>query len=273
MSSRTDIPVSALDAELDGDAERARTTPAGTTRASAWNLAFDQQPRPLRAPGARRTCGAPCASRPPTACASCRRARATAPASTGALDGAILLRTQGLGGVDVDPSTRIARVGAGVQWRDVVEVAGPLGLAGLAGTSGTVGVAGYTLGGGAGWLVRRHGLCAWTLRAADVVTADGELVRATDDEHADLLWALRGSGRCPGVVTALELELVELREVIGGGLWWPIDAAPEVLRTWAQLVGDLSDDVTSIGRLLRFPPVPELPEHLRGQGLRRPSRP
>ncbi len=76
-----------------------------------------------------------------------------------------------------------------------------------------------------------------------------------------------GSGRCPGVVTALELELVELREVIGGGLWWPIDAAPEVLQTWAQHVGELTDDVTSIGRLLRFPPVPELPEHLRGKAF------
>jgi hypothetical protein len=266
MRNPTAYPVAALDAELDGDAV-APGDAAWDDARRAWNLAFDQQPVAVA-----RVAGTQDVQRTVRFAAAhglrvVPQGTGHGAGSAGALDDAILLRTQGLGGVDVDPATRIARVGAGVQWRDVVAVASPLGLAGLAGTSGTVGVAGYTLGGGAGWLVRRHGVSAWSLRAAELVTAAGELVRATDDEHADLLWALRGSGRSPGVVTALELELVELREVVGGGLWWPIDAAHDVFRTWAQLVGDLSDDVTSIARLLRFPPLPELPEHLRGKSF------
>ena len=266
MSSRTDIPVSALDAELDGDAIDPGDAAWDDAR-RAWNLAFDQHPVAVVRAGSTEDVQRAVRFAAAHGLRVAPQGTGHGAGQTGSLDGALLLRTQGLGGVEIDPATRIARIGAGVQWRDVAGAASPLGLAGLAGTSGTVGVTGYTLGGGAGWLVRRHGLCAWSLRAADVVTADGELVHASDAEHADLLWALRGSGRGTGVVTALEVELVELREVVGGGLWWPIAAAPDVLRTWAQLVGDLSDDVTSLARLLRFPPVPDLPEHLRGQSF------
>ena len=191
MTNRIDVNVSTLDAELDGDAVGPGDAAWDDAR-SAWNLAFDQQPaavaRVRTAEDVQRTVRFAAANGLRVA----PQGTGHGAGAAGRIDDAILLRTQALGGVDVDPATRLARVGAGVQWRDLAAVASPLGLAGLAGTSGTVGVAGYTLGGGAGWLVRRHGLGAWSLRAADVVTADGERVRVTDTEHADLLWALRG---------------------------------------------------------------------------------
>ena len=110
----------------------------------------------------------------------------------------------------VDPDRRIARVGPGARWGQVIAAAAPFGLAPLSGSSPDVGVAGFTLGGGVGWLSRRFGLAADSLLRADIVTADGELVRATPDRNGDLFWALRGGGGNFGVVTSLELRLFDV---------------------------------------------------------------
>jgi FAD/FMN-containing dehydrogenase len=133
--------------------------------------------------------------------------QATGHGTHAAPDGAILIRTTGMATVLVDPDRRVARVGPGAVWGDVLTAAAPFGLAPLSGSSPDVGVTGYTLGGGVGWLARKHGFAADSLLRAEVVTADGSIVTASADEHADLFWALRGGGGSFGVVTALEFRL------------------------------------------------------------------
>ena len=183
------------------------------------------------------------------------------------LQDAMLLRTVRMRGVRIDAAARIARAEAGAVWQDVTVPAGEHGLAALAGSSPNVGVTGYTLGGGLGWLARRYGLAANSVTAAEIVTPDGRLRRADADHEPDLFWAIRGAGGSVGVVTALEMRLYPVREVYAGALFFPVQRAAEVLRAWSAWTTTLPDEVTSVGRLLRLPPLPEVPEPLRGQAL------
>jgi hypothetical protein len=185
----------------------------------------------------------------------------------GPLDDTILLRTTSMRGVQVDPRARHARAQAGTSWGEVAAVAAGHGLAGLAGSSPTVGVIGYSTGGGLGWLARRYGLAASSIRAADVVTADGQLVRADREHHPDLFWAIRGGGGSFGIVTALEMALYPVREVYGGALFWPPERVGEILPAWRAWTGGLLEEVTSIARLRRMPSRPGIPEQLRGRSF------
>jgi hypothetical protein len=183
------------------------------------------------------------------------------------LQGAMLLKTSRMRQVDIDPATRTARAEAGALWQDVTVPAGQHGLAALAGTSPNVGVTGYTLGGGIGWLARRYGLAANSVTAAEIVTLDGQFIRADADHESDLFWAVRGGGGSVGVVTALEMTLYPVRQLYAGLLFFPIQRSAQVLHAWREWTHTLPDEVTSIGRLMRFPPVPEVPEHLRGRAF------
>src|SRR5919199_1192962 len=131
-------------------------------------------------------------------------------------DDTVVVTTERMAGVLVDPDRRTAWVGPGTRWGDVITAAAPFGLAPLSGTSPDVGVIGYTLGGGLGWLSRKHGFAADSLLRADVVTASGALLTASADRNADLLWALRGGGGNFGVVTSLEIALHPIARVYGG---------------------------------------------------------
>jgi FAD/FMN-containing dehydrogenase len=168
-------------------------------------------------------------------------------------------------GMRIDAAARIARADAGALWRDVTVPAGEHGLAALAGTSPNVGVTGYSLGGGLGWLSRRYGLAANSVTAAEIVTPDGRLRRADADHEPDLFWAVRGAGGSVGVVTALEMRLYPVRELYAGTLFFPIQRTAEVLHAWRAWTATAPDEVTSLGRILRFPPFPEVPEPLRGR--------
>jgi hypothetical protein len=183
------------------------------------------------------------------------------------LEGAMLLKTSRMRRVDIYPASRAARAEAGAEWEDVVAPAGEYGLAALAGTSPNVGVTGYTLGGGMGWLARRYGLAANSVTAVEVVTPDGRLVRADADHEPDLFWAVRGGGGSVGVVTALEMELYPVTELYAGALFFPIERTSEMLHAWREWTDTVRDEVTSIGRLLRLPPLPEVPELLRGRAF------
>jgi hypothetical protein len=183
------------------------------------------------------------------------------------LDGAMLLKTSRMRRVSIDLARRTARAEAGALWQDVTVPASEHGLAALAGTSPNVGVAGYTLGGGIGWLSRRYGLAANSVTAAEVVTPEGHPVRADADHEPDLFWAVRGGGGSVGVVTALEMGLYPVRELYAGVLFFPIDRSAEVLRAWGEWTGSVPDEVTSISRIIRFPPLPEVPEPLRGRAF------
>jgi hypothetical protein len=151
-------------------------------------------------------------------------------------------------------------------WQDVTVPAGQQGLATLAGSSPDVGVTGYTLGGGLGWLARRYWLAANSVTAAELVTPDGDLVRADAAHEPDLFWAIRGGGGV-GVVTALEMRLYPVRELYAGDLFFPIRRAAEVLHAWREWTATVPDEITSIGHLVRLPPLPEVPEPLRGRAF------
>ena len=181
------------------------------------------------------------------------------------LHGTMLVNTSRMTGVEVDPRARVARVAAGTIWADVVAAAVPHGLTALHGSAHDVGVVGYSLGGGIGWLARKHGLSSSSVLSAELVTADGDVVRADPETNPDLFWALRGGGGSFGIVTAVEIALYPVVEAYAGWLVWPIDRAAEVLGAWAAWTKDAPEEVTSVGRLLQIPPIPEMPEPLRGR--------
>lgn len=183
------------------------------------------------------------------------------------LDDVVLVRTGALDEVVVDPSARRVRVGSGVRWGAVVSATSPHGLAALHGSSPTVGVAGYCLGGGIGWYARALGMATNSVAALEVVTADGVLHRVGHDHEPELFWALRGGGGGLGIVTALELRLEPIADVVAGMLWWPIERTEEVLRAWLAVTRDAPDALTTSFRVLRFPALPELPDAVRGRQL------
>ncbi len=146
----------------------------------------------------------------------------------------LLIDTSAMRSVLVDPERRTARVGPGATAEDVVAAAAPFGLAPITGTSATVGVAGYTLGGGHGWLSRKYGLAADSLLRADVVTADGEILTARADRRSGLFWALRGAGGNFGVATSLEVRLHPVTRVFGGQATFDRGLAPHILARFAE---------------------------------------
>jgi FAD binding domain-containing protein/berberine-like enzyme len=186
-----------------------------------------------------------------------------AAAPMGDLDGTLLLKTMRMNGLSVDPGARRARVEAGTLWADVAVAAGEHGLVALHGSSPDVGAVGYTLGGGVGWLARRHGLACNRVVAAEVVTADGERRRASHDEEPDLFWALRGGGGSFAAVTALEFELVPLAEVYAGWLVWDAGAGRDVVHAFREWSQAAPREITTSLRFLHLPPFPDVPEPLR----------
>ena len=198
-----------------------------------------------------------------------------APQSTGhnagpidGLEDALLVRTDALQEVRIDVAARRARVGSGVRWAAVSDPASEAGLAALHGSSRDVGIAGYSLGGGVGWLARKHGLQANALTAVEIVTADGEVRRIDHDNETDLFWAVRGGGGNYGVVTALEFDLFPAPEIYAGALFFPFERAPEVMHAWHELVAaGLPEEITTVARVYQFPPLPILPELLRGKSF------
>lgn len=180
-------------------------------------------------------------------------------------DGGLLINTSRLTTVDVDPRARTATVGAGARWSDLVPLAAGHGLAGLPGSSTGVGIVGYTAGGGFGWLGRHLGFAAGSIRRAEVVTADGDIVTASPDEHTDLLWGLGGGSGNFGVVTALELALHPVGPAWAGNLYYPLDRARDVLAGYAEWTRGLPDAMATAVAFRAFPPMPAVPDELRGR--------
>ena len=179
----------------------------------------------------------------------------------------LLLKTERMDGIEIDAARRRARVEAGALSRPLAVAAGEHGLAYLAGTSPNVGVLGYALGGGLSWMIRTHGLACNTITAAEVVTADGRLVRIDHETEPELFWALRGGGGNVAAVTAIELELFPVAEIYAGALFWPIERATEVLRAWREWIETVPEACESLGRMLQLPDVPFLPENVRGRSF------
>ena len=181
-------------------------------------------------------------------------------------DGGIVIDLSPMSDVRVDPVARRASVGGGAVWADVDHETQAHGLATTGGLVSSTGVAGFTLGGGIGWTMRKFGLAADNLVAADVVTADGRLVHASETENADLLWGLRGGGGNFGIVTRFELDAAPARP---DGLrrrgFYPADAAGDLLRAFRAWSVDAPDEITALVNLTTAPPLPVIPEAWHGR--------
>jgi FAD/FMN-containing dehydrogenase len=179
----------------------------------------------------------------------------------------VLVSLRGLRGVVVDNGARTARVLGGSLWNDVLEAAGPHGLTALHGSAGDVSVVGYSLGGGLSFYARAHGLAVNAVRSVEVVTADGAIVTASEEEHADLFWALRGGSGAFGVVVAIEIDLLPVADVFAGMLIWDASRAADVAHAWAHWTRSAPESATTTLRIMNFPPLPELPPFLSGRSV------
>ena len=176
----------------------------------------------------------------------------------------VLVSTSGMQRVEIDPVRRVARVEAGVRWRQVIDAAVPHGLAPLSGSSSGVGVVGYTLGGGMGHLARRHGFAADHVRSIELVTADSEIRTVTAESDPDLFWAVRGGQSRFGIVSALEFDLFPVPEFFGGAMIFGADAVEDVLHAFSAWAPTMPEEVTTSVALLRLPPSDDVPPPLRG---------
>lgn len=179
-------------------------------------------------------------------------------------DDGIVIDTRGLRGIRVDPRSRTARVQAGLNWGEFDRETQAFGLATTGGRVTTTGVTGFTLGSGSGWLERKLGFAGDNLVAADVVTADGEVVTATEDENADLLWGLRGGGGNFGVVTEMTFRLEPVGPLVYGGLAaFPPEKTAEVIRLWRDISAESSEDLGWGIASVALPPEQFVPEEWR----------
>jgi FAD/FMN-containing dehydrogenase len=180
-------------------------------------------------------------------------------------DGGLVVDLSAMKGIRVDPDARIAQVQPGANWGDLDQATQLFGLATPGGEVSMTGIAGYTLTGGMGSLQRKWGLACDNLRSAEVVTADGEVLRASEDEHPDLLWALRGGGGNFGVVTWFEYDLFPVGpEVYSAYILYPPSEAPQIFRGWREFAAGAPDEVTSQVLFWGFPPLPDLPAEMHG---------
>jgi len=186
-------------------------------------------------------------------------------AGFGTCDGGIVIDLGPMKGVRVDPEARTARAEPGLTWGEFDRETQAFGLATTGGLVTTTGIAGFTLGGGIGWLTRKHGFTIDNLISADVVTADGRLLTASPASHPDLFWALRGGGGDFGIVTSFEFQLHPVGPVVlGGAVFHPAEKAREVLRFYNRWVATLPDEMTSMAAFITAPPLPFIPQPLHG---------
>jgi hypothetical protein len=183
------------------------------------------------------------------------------------LEGTILLKTERMRGIEVDPEAQTARAEAGVLVAELSSAAGKHGLSSMPGSSPDVGVTGYTLGGGLSWLGRRYGFACNRVQAIELVTADGEQRTVDAESEPDLFWALRGGGGGSAIVTALHMRLLPIAEIYAGALVFPAELGANAVRSYRDWAAGVSDDVTSVVRFVTPPPIPDVPEPIRGVPL------
>jgi FAD/FMN-containing dehydrogenase len=180
-------------------------------------------------------------------------------------DHCLLIVTSQLTGVTIDPENQTARIEGGVRWHMVLEKAQEVGLAPLLGSSSGVGAIGYTLGGGIGWLARKYGLSADSVLEYEVVTADGTIHTANENQHSDLYWAMRGGGGSFGVVVGMTIRLYPVTAVYGGTMVYPAELAKEVFTFYREWIQWLPEEWTTSISIMNFPPIPDLPPFMSGK--------
>ncbi len=189
-------------------------------------------------------------------------------AGSAVCDNGVVVDLTAMKGIEVDPGGQTVRAQPGLLWGEFDRETQAFGLATTGGIVTHTGIAGLTLGGGIGWLMRRHGLTCDNLVAADVVLADGRFLHVSERENADLLWGLRGGGGNFGIVTAFQYRLHPVGpQVLAGVILHPAERAPEVLRSYRDYIATAPDDLTTIVNLRQAPPAPFLPPHLHGRAV------
>ncbi len=184
-------------------------------------------------------------------------------AGTSLCDGGMVIDLGGMKGIRVHPGTHTARVEPGVTWAEFNHELQAFGLAATGGYVGTTGVAGLTVGGGLGWMVRKHGLALDNLLSADVITADGELLTASSTENADLFWGIRGAGGNFGIVTSFEFQVYPAGTVLAGLVLHPASKGRELLRYWRKFGPAAPEEMTDGALLFTAAPEVTVPETLR----------
>jgi FAD binding domain/Berberine and berberine like len=181
-------------------------------------------------------------------------------------DGGIIADLALMKGIHVDPERRTARAQAGVLIGELDRATQPFGLAAPAGIVTHTGLSGLTLGGGIGWLMRKHGLTIDRLVEVELITAEGEQVRASEDENADLFWGVRGGGGNFGIVTEFEFRLAQVDPILlAGPILWPIEESPRLLRFYRDWIAEAPDELMTIVVHRKAPPLPFVPPELHGE--------
>ncbi|HEY0415814.1 MAG TPA: FAD-binding oxidoreductase [Gaiellaceae bacterium] len=181
-------------------------------------------------------------------------------------DGGLVVDLSPMRSVRVDKGAMTVSVGGGATWADVDHETQAQGLATTGGLVSSTGVGGFTLGGGIGWLMRKHGLACDNLVGADLVTADGRVLHVSETENADVLWGLRGGGGNFGVVTRFELRVHPVGPMVTAGvIFYPAAAAGDLLRTFGEWAADAPDEITTLVNLTTAPPLPVIPEEWHGR--------
>lgn len=187
-------------------------------------------------------------------------------AGFGTCDGGLVIDLSGMKNVSIDPEKGTADAQGGVTWREFDEECQKYGMATTGGLVSTTGLGGFTLGGGFGWLVRKYGMTIDNLISADIITAGGEKVTASDHENQDLFWGIRGGGGNFGVVTNFRYKVHNIgREVYGGAFFYPIEQAKEVLKAYRSWLETVPDDATTLFAFLTAPPIDFVPKELHGK--------
>jgi FAD binding domain/Berberine and berberine like len=259
----TPADVRALDARLDGSAVGPDDERWDAAR-QAWNLAVDQRPAMVASVRSVADVQAVVNYARKYGLRVAPQGTGHNAAALGSLNRTILLKTHEMRRVDVDVERRRFRAEAGAVWIDVTSKLSGTGLVPPLGSSPDVGVVGFTLGGGFCWVGRKYGLAANNVTAIEIVLADGSFVTATPHHRRDLFWALRGGGGNFGVVIAMEIELFDEPEVYATTMLFPSDRGAEVLHAWREYIDTIDENTTTYARYLNVPPLPDVPEPLRG---------
>jgi FAD/FMN-containing dehydrogenase len=233
----------------------------------AWNLAADQRPEAVAFVAGADDVAATVRFAAESGLRVSAQGSGHGAVSLPSLEGTILVKTERMRGIEVDPAAQTARAEAGVLSLELAEATQEHGLSFLPGSSPDVCVTGYILGGGLSSLGRRYGFACNRVRAIELVTADGEQRTIDAENDPDLFWALRGGGGDFGIVTALQLDLVPVAEAYAGALLFPAEVGAAAIRTYRDWAAGVSEDVTSDIRFLSPPDIPDVPEPLRGKKL------
>jgi hypothetical protein len=234
---------------------------------AAWNLAADRQPAAVAFVESAEDVAKVIAFASRHGLKVTGRGTGHGAVAIGALEQTILVKTERMRGIEIDEQAQTARFEAGVLAMELGAAAQATGLCSLPGSAPDVGVIGYTLGGGLSWLGRRYGFACNRVTAIELVTADGEQRRVDAEHDSDLFWALRGGGGCYAIVTALHVALLPIAELYAGIMIFPAELGVGAIRAYRDWTVTAPEEITSIVRFLRPPPLPDVPEPLRDRPL------